>query len=257
MWEFRILSAAQRRSAVLLWSGAAALVLVSGCVANSTAAAADQVARTPAASPVASPSPTGVTQGARDSASSSTVAAATPALPPVAIDVSPPQVRAGDVTLAMAVEPARRMFGQPTAQATDADPAHQTTTSAGQVAMSTFVLDGMLRLTNNIDASQPVPDDEPQSIVRHVNVQIRNGDASSSVPYLSASVDMLLDGRPILANVPLMPMVAAEATTPVLYYGNNLKLTQRGTYQAFVRLQRSALLGKEPPPAAQFNVVVR
>jgi len=119
------------------------------------------------------------------------------------------------------------------------------------------VLDGVLRLTNNIDPSQPVPDDQQQSIVRHLNLQIRSGDASSPVPYLAATIDMLLDGRPILASVPLVPMVAADAAAPFVYYGNNLKLTQRGTYQAFVRLQPSAMLGKEPPPTAQFNVVVR
>jgi hypothetical protein len=42
-----------------------------------------------------------------------------------------------------------------------------------------------------------------------------------------------------------------------VYYGNNLKLTQRGTYQVFIRLQPSALLGKDQPQAAQFNLVVR
>jgi len=37
----------------------------------------------------------------------------------------------------------------------------------------------------------------------------------------------------------------------------SVKLTQRGTYQVFVRLQPTALLGKDQPQAAQFNLVVR
>ena len=68
---------------------------------------------------------------------------------------------------------------------------------------------------------------------------------------------MLLDGRPMTSALPAEPMVAAESTTPQMYYGNNLKLTQRGTYQVFIRVQPSALLGKDQPQAAQFNVVVR
>ena len=68
---------------------------------------------------------------------------------------------------------------------------------------------------------------------------------------------MLLDGRPVISNVALEPMVAAESSSPEMYYGNNLKLTQRGTYQVFVRVQPSALLGNAPPPTAQSTVVVR
>jgi hypothetical protein len=69
-------------------------------------------------------------------------------------------------------------------------------------------------------------------------------------------MDMLLDGRPMTSGLRVEPMVAAEASTPQLYYGNNIKLTQRGTYQVFVRIQPNALLRKNPPPAAQFNVDV-
>jgi hypothetical protein len=67
---------------------------------------------------------------------------------------------------------------------------------------------------------------------------------------------VLLDGHPVVSNVPLLAMVDAEATPAQLYYGNNVKLTQRGDYQFFVRVLPSALLGKDPVPAAQFNVAV-
>jgi hypothetical protein len=36
-----------------------------------------------------------------------------------------------------------------------------------------------------------------------------------------------------------------------------MKLTQRGTYQFFVRMQPSSVLGKDAPPTAEFNVVMR
>ena len=69
-------------------------------------------------------------------------------------------------------------------------------------------------------------------------------------------MDLLLEDRAAISNLPLEPMVAAESKTPELYYGNNLEFMKRGTYQVFMRLQPSALLGKAAPPAAQFTVVV-
>jgi hypothetical protein len=142
----------------------------------------------------------------------------------------------------------------------DPDPEHQATSSqtATQTRGSTaLVMDGLLQLTNNVDRSQPVPDDQPQAILRHVRAEIRNANATYPVPYLSTSIDLLLDGRPVISSLALEPMVAAESATPDLYYGNNVRLVQRGTYQLFVRVQPNALLGNDPLPAAQFNMVVR
>jgi hypothetical protein len=254
---FRSVDAAHVRRAALWGSGpVAALVLAAGCVA-APSSGGPSAAPAVGASPVPSPSPA-VSSGAPQPGAANTTSggAAAPALPPVVIDVTPPQVQVGDVTLSMALEPARHMLAQTAATTTDPDPAHPAAESAA-IASTALVLDGLLRLTNNIDAAQPVPDDQPQMMIRHLNVQVRSSDGAYPVPYLSASVDMLLDGHPALPNLALVPMVASESTTPRLYYGNNLKLAQRGTYQAFVRLQPSALLGKEPPPTAQFNVVVR
>jgi uncharacterized protein involved in high-affinity Fe2+ transport len=95
-------------------------------------------------------------------------------------------------------------------------------------------------------------------MTRHANVQIRANDGGYPVPYLTVSMDVLLDGRPMTTGLAAVPMTAPDSTTPqLLYYGNNLKLTQHGTYQVFIRLQPTSVLGKDPPPTAEFNVVVR
>jgi len=139
----------------------------------------------------------------------------------------------------------------------DSDPAHKASAGDPAPTSTALVLDGLLSLTNNLDASQPAPADQPQAMIRHINVQVRTSEGGNPVPYLSVSMDLLLDGHPITSGLPVKPMVAAESTAPQLYYGNNLKLTQRGTYQVFIRLQPGPLLGKDQPQAAQFNVVVR
>jgi hypothetical protein len=125
-------------------------------------------------------------------------------------------------------------------------------------ALTARTLDGLLKVTNNLDPSQPVPPDDPQTVMRHLNLQIRANDGGYPVPYLSVSMDILLDGRPMISGLSVVPMTDPDSATPqLLYYGNNLKLTQRGTYQFFVRMQPSSVLGKDPPPTAEFNVVLR
>jgi hypothetical protein len=125
-------------------------------------------------------------------------------------------------------------------------------------ALTALTLDGLLKVTNNLDPSQPAPVDEAQSTMRHLNMQIRANDGGYPVPYLNVSMDILLDGRPVINGISVIPMTAPDSATPqLLYYGNNVKLTQRGTYQFFVRMQPSSVLGKDPPPTAEFNVVVR
>ena len=255
MSGFSTLSVARLKRAIIWCSGSgAALVLAAGCVANPNQPAPSS-APAVSASPVASPSPISSVLGAANKTSAS--AGTTPSLPSATTDVSPSQVQVGNVMVNMALEPTRHMVAQDTAVKTDPDPAHEAAGTADSPGSTALVLDGVLQLTNNIDPSQPVPDDQPQAMIRHVNVQIRGADAGSTVPYLSASMDLLLDDRPAVSSVPLEPMVAAESTIPDVCYGNNLKFMQRGTYQVFVRLQPSALLGKAAPPAAQFTAVVR
>jgi uncharacterized protein involved in high-affinity Fe2+ transport len=140
--------------------------------------------------------------------------------------------------------------------AANADPSQPTPTTVDGPSRGAVVLNDMLRVSNNMDPSQALPPDTAQAVVRHVAVQIRMGDASQAVPYLGVSLDVLLDGHPVTFGQAVVPMVAADASTPRLYYGNNMRLGQRGTYQVFVRVSRTALLGKDQPQAAQFNVTV-
>jgi len=149
------------------------------------------------------------------------------------------------------------MLAQTAVMTSDPDPAHQPSAGDPPPNSTALVLDGLLSLSNNLDPSQPAPADQPQAMIRHINLQVRANDGGSPVPYLSISMDLLIDGHPVASGLPVKPMVAADSTTPQLYYGNNLKLTQRGTYQVFIRLQPTAMLGKDQPQAAQFNVVVR
>jgi hypothetical protein len=218
-------------------------------------------AAAPAApSPIASPATASSALATPVAAVNSSLASTgpTPALPPATVDVSPAQVPVGQFFVSMAVEPARHMVPQTVALTSDPDPAHQASSTSSSGSSSTsLVLEGLLQLTNNVDASQPLPDDQTQSMLRHVGVDVRTADGAATVPYLSASVDMLLDGHPVISNVALVPMVSGDSTgAQQLYYGNNFKLTQRGSYQAFVRLAPNALLGSDPPPAAQFDLVV-
>jgi hypothetical protein len=191
-------------------------------------------------------------------------AVASPAVPPITTTVAPPSVQAGGVTLSLTLEPARRMIADTESQAADQPSDHPSGGAESKpadskpAALTALTLDGLLKVTNNLDPSQPAPADDPQSMMRHLNLQIRANDGGYPVPYLSVSMDILLDGRPAISGLSVVPMTAPDSATPqLLYYGNNLKLTQRGTYQFFVRMQPTSVLGKEPPPTAEFNVIMR
>jgi hypothetical protein len=86
---------------------------------------------------------------------------------------------------------------------------------------------------------------------------VRSRDGSFAVPYLGVTIDVLLDGHPVSFGQAVVPMTSLGADPGRLYYGNNVRIVQRGTYQVFVRLNRNPLLGKDQPQAAQFNVIVR
>jgi hypothetical protein len=194
------------------------------------------------------------------------VASPTPSIA-VAVDISPAQVAVGDVVLSLAFEPPRHMVDQ--TALVSADPAQQAASNgaaggaggdggaAGGTSLGAVVLSDMVRVTNNLDPTQAVPPDAPQSIIRHAMVDVRSRDGSSAVPYLGVSMDVLLDGHPVSFGQAVVPMVTVGPDPTRLYYGNNVRLAQRGTYQVFVRLNRNPLLGKDQPQAAQFNVVVR
>ena len=212
----------------------------------------------PVTTPMASPSPQ-ISSLATPGATRTVNASGTAGIP-VAVNVSPSSVQTGGVTLSLTLEPARRMIADTGGQTSDQqDSTHPP--GAGdqqQAALTALTLDGLVRVTNNLDPSQPAPADETQSILRHLNLQIRANDGGYPVPYLTVSMDILLDGRPLISGLSAVPMTAPDSPTPqLLYYGNNLKLSQRGTYQVFVRMQPTSVLGKDPPPTAEFNVVFR
>jgi uncharacterized protein involved in high-affinity Fe2+ transport len=118
------------------------------------------------------------------------------------------------------------------------------------------VLADMLKVTNNIDPSQPLPADGVQSIIRHVAINVSTADNNQAVPYLGVTMDLLLDGHPVFFGQSVVPMVSSDANPPRVHYGNNIRLQQRGAYQVFIRMSRNPLLGQNPPQAAQFNVLV-
>jgi len=174
----------------------------------------------------------------------------------VDIEVTPGYVAVGAVTLSLALEPARHMFDQ--AAVLNADPAQQGQDTAKTQNAGSFILaGGMTRVTNNLDPSQAAPPDMPQAIIRHVVVQVKTADRDQPVSYLALTMDVLLDGRPVLFDQSLAPLVTDDKDAPRLYYGNNVKFPQAGVYQVFIRTQRSPVLGKEQPPAAQFNLTLR
>jgi Fe2+ transport protein len=174
------------------------------------------------------------------------------------IDVSPREQRVGGISLSLSFEAPRHMVDQTAVfNAGNADPARPTATLPDGVSKGAVVLSDMLHVTNNLDPTQLLPVDSAQAIMRHVVVQVGAGDGSQPVPYLGVSMDILLDGHPVGFGQAVVPMVAADASAPSLYYGNNIRLAQRGLYQVFIRLSRNALLGTDQPLSAQFNVSVR
>lgn len=175
--------------------------------------------------------------------------------------ISPHEVTAGSVTLDLSLEPARHMFDGSATTSTSGNQPPATPQSnsvvGSQSASSAVFGGGMVGVANNIDPSQAPPADSAQAIVRHVVVHVRTKNGGQSIPYLNVSMDLLLDGHPILYDQPLEAMTAPGKNSLQYYYGNNVKFPQRGTYQVFIRIQPNPMLGQNPPPAAQFNVILR
>jgi hypothetical protein len=184
------------------------------------------------------------------------------------IDVTPSEVVLGGVVVSLTIGAPRHLLDQ--AQMQLLDPAQQQQ-RAGETAKGAMVgpdgksvlttgavvLSGMTRVTNNIDPAQPAPADTAQMMLRHAVVKVRTRDGGQPVPYLSVTMDVLLDGRPISYEQSALPMLPDDADASQIYYGNNVRFGPRGVYQVFVRVQRSPLLGRDQPQAALFNLVVR
>jgi hypothetical protein len=215
-----------------------------------------------ASNPNAQPGATSVASSAQGISPSQTPGVGTQASPvPVAnLQVSPPDVSVGGVSLSLAFEAARHMEDETRALAVGAQPqpaAPQPTLIAGPPAQGAIVLSDMLHVTNNLDPSQPVPPDSAQAIVRQAVVQVMATDTHQMVPYLTVTMDLLLDGRPVTFGQTLVPIVVSDTSGQRVYYGNNVRLPDRGAFQVFIRLNRTPLLGQDTPPAAQFNLNVK
>jgi hypothetical protein len=178
------------------------------------------------------------------------------------VDVAPAEATSGNVVLTLSFDNARHMFEQTTTTASAAPNPDPAQTPSGDQAKaadkgSAVFSGGMLRVIGNFDPSQGAPADAPNAILRHVVLVVKAKDGGQALPYQSVTIDVLLDGRPIIFDQALVPMVAVDKEPRQVYYGNNIKFPQRGTYQVFVRMQRNPLLGNDAPPAAQFNVTVK
>lgn len=194
------------------------------------------------------------------------VAGAQPSpVPPASLQVTPPDVSVGGVSMSLSFEPARHMQVETRSVAASAQPqpaapqptAPQPTAVAGPASQGAVVLSDMLHVANNLDPTQPAPPDSAQSIVRQAVVQVLSSDTHQLVPYLNVTMDLLLDGHPVAYGQTLVPIVTSDGSGQRLYYGNNILIPARGTFQVFVRLDKTPLLGQDAPPAAQFNLDVQ
>jgi hypothetical protein len=186
-----------------------------------------------------------------------TAAQASP-VPALIVQVSPAQVPVGNVTVSLAFEPPRHMEDENRVTTSNAQVQPQATQPAGGPAsQGAVVLSDMLHVTNNLDPTQPPPMDSAQSIIRQAVVQVMASDTHQLVPYLNVTMDLLLDGHPVTYGQTLVPLMTEDASGERVYYGNNIRLPDRGTFQVFVRLDRTPLLGQDTPPAAQFNLGVQ
>lgn len=171
------------------------------------------------------------------------------------ITVSPTDVTLGNVVLTLALQPAQPVV-DPARVAVNQPSGGQQTPAAGPRGFA--VLGGAgTKVTNNFDTSQNPPADSEREVLRHVALQIRDKDSQQLIPHINVSMDLLRDGRPVLQDQPLAPMVPAGGNVTQLQYGNNVKFPGRGDYQVFIRLEPSPLLGPGASGAAQFNVSMR
>ena len=247
-----------------------ALLALSGCSAAGNGEEEPPAEEEQIMSPVAATNPTDATKPSGSPAPAA-AGTGTPAQPvngspvagPANVDVAPAEAAVNNVVLALSFDNPRHMFEQTTTTASSApnpDPAQNADADDKDEAVNTgsaVFPGGMLRVTGNFDAAQGPPADAPNAILRHVVLVAKTKDGGQVVPYQAVTIDVLLDGRPVIFDQALVPMVAVDREPRQVYYGNNVKFPQSGTYQVFVRMQRNPLLGEEAPPAAQFNVTVK
>jgi hypothetical protein len=169
------------------------------------------------------------------------------------IDVTPTQVTMGNIVLSLSVQGAQPTF-DPGAAVSENGGGDQATPAPQR---GYAVLGGSsLKVTNNFDAAQNPPADTPQQMLRHVALQIKDKATGQLIPYAVVSMDLLLQGRPVLQDQALVSMLEAGADVSQMQYGNNVKFPGKGDYQIFVRLQPSPLINSGSSGVAQFNVSI-
>ena len=159
--------------------------------------------------------------------------------------------------MSMTVDSAQSMFDPGKRSDAEQDPDKEAQgDDFKQTATGAAVVGGnMIKVTNNFDSSQnPPADSDKGEMLRQVSIQIKDKTTGQIVPYLLVSMDVLRDGKPVLSDQGLVPLVPADGNVNQLRYGNNIRFPRKGNYQIFVRTQSSPLLGPDVPPIAQFNV---
>lgn len=169
------------------------------------------------------------------------------------VAVSPGEVAVGNAVLTFAVQPAQAAY-DPAAQGSA--PADGDGQQRQPEAKGYAVLGGAaLKVTNNFDPAQRAPADQPQEIIRHLALQVKDKESGQIIPHVEVTLDLLREGRSVLQDQPLVPMVETGGGVAQLHYGNNVKFPGKGEYQVFVRMRPSPLLGQAG--VAQFNVSIR
>jgi hypothetical protein len=168
--------------------------------------------------------------------------------------VSPGSVTMGNVVLTLTLATAKPMLDPSSLPSTPSgDSSQQSESSTGYV-----ILGGSgLKVTNNFDPSQTAPADQPNAYMRHVSVQIKDKGTAQLIPSLVITADLLREGRPVLQDQALVPMVPQGGGASQMAYGNNVVFPGPGQYEVFVRLAASPLLGSSATGTAQFNITLQ
>ncbi len=204
-----------------------------------------QGATTPIAGQTSAPTPGG---GATPRPNANTT-------PGASIDVTPNEVTMGNVVLSLTVQPPQPVF----------DPSRTPSNGAANDPQKTpvplkgvVVLGGStLKVTNNFDGAQNPPVDQQREVTRHVEVRVKDKASGQLIPYIVVNMDLLREGRSVLQDQPLVPMLQSGADVSQMHYGNNVKFPGQGEYQVFVRMEPSPLLGSGSVGVAQFNISLR
>ncbi|MCL5962000.1 MAG: iron transporter [Chloroflexi bacterium] len=171
------------------------------------------------------------------------------------VGISPGEVTMGNVVVTFTVQPARPILDPVRTPATPTGGGDQ---KADGPSGTYVVLGGSaLKVTNNLDPSQSAPADQAQEMLRHVSAQVTDKTEGQLIPSLVMTMDLLREGRPVLQDQPLVPMVPSGGAVSQMAYGNNVKFPGVGEYQVFVRIEPSPLLGAGGAGVAQFNVSIK